>query len=89
MSEYRIYNDMDTGDIMDCLSNSEKVNFVYECFECLELYQQRDFIESLGVEEVVNHLDNGEIVEYIGDEDLIEELKLRGYIITKDGSEDN
>lgn len=39
MSEYRIYNDMDTGDIMDCLSNSEKVNFVYECFECLELYQ--------------------------------------------------
>lgn len=85
MSEYRIYNDMDTGDIMDCLSNSEKVNFVYECFECLELYQQRDFIESLGVEEVVNHLDNGEIVEYIGDETLIEELIGRGYNITRDG----
>ena len=89
MSDYRIYCDMDAMDIMACLSNSEKVNFLYECFECLELYQQHDFIESLGVEEVVNHLDNGEIVEYIGDEDLIEELKMRGYKITKDGSEDN
>ena len=79
MSEYRIYNDMDTGDIMDCLSNSEKVNFVYDCFECLELYQQQDFIESLGADEVVNRL---------GEDKIIEELKMRGYIITKDGSED-
>lgn len=80
MSEYRIYNDMDTGDIMDCLSNSEKVNFVYDCFECLELYQQQDFIESLGAEEIVDKL---------GEEAIIEELESRGYKITKDGSEDN
>lgn len=79
MSEYRIYNDMDTGDIMDCLSNSEKVNFVYECFECLELYQQQDFIESLGADEVIDQL---------GEDEIIYELEMRGYIITKDGSED-
>lgn len=79
MSEYSISYNMDTGDIMNCLSESEKVNFVYECFECLELYQQQDFIESLCADEIVEHL---------SDEDLIEELELRGYIITKDGSED-
>lgn len=80
MSEYRIYNDMDTGDIMDCLSNSEKVNFVYDCFECLELYQQQDFIESLGADEVIDQL---------GEDEIIYELEMRGYKITKDGSEDN
>lgn len=78
MSEYRIYNDMDTGDIMDCLSESEKVNFVYECFECLELYQQQDFIESLGADEVI---------DLRGEDEIIYELELRGYEITKDGSE--
>lgn len=88
MSEYRIYNDLDTGDIMDCLSESEKVNFVYECFECLELYQQQDFIESLGVEEVVNLLGDEQIVEHLGDEALIEEMKMRGYNITQNGGED-
>lgn len=75
MSEYRIYNDMDTGDIMDCLSNSEKVNFVYECFECLELYQQQDFIESLGADEVI---------DLRGEDEIIYELEMRGYKITKD-----
>lgn len=78
MSEYRIYNDLDTGDIMDCLSESEKVNFVYECFECLELYQQQDFIESLGADEVV---------DLRGEYEIIYELEMRGYKITKDGSE--
>ena len=77
MSEYRIYNDLDTGDIMDCLSESEKVNFVYECFECLELYQQQDFIESLGADEVV---------DLRGEDEIIYELEMRGYKITKDGS---
>lgn len=79
MSEYRIYNDMDTGDIMDCLSESEKINFAYECFECLELYQQQDFIESLGADEVV---------DLLGEDEIIYELEGRGYKITKDGSED-
>lgn len=41
MSEYRIYNDMDTGNIMDCLPESEKIDFVYECFECLSVEQQK------------------------------------------------
>lgn len=88
MSEYRIYNDMDTGDIMDCLPESEKIDFVYECYKYLSPLKQGDFFEKLGVEEVVNLLDDGEIVEHLSDEDLIEELELRGYIITKDGSED-
>lgn len=80
MSEYRIYNDMDTGDIMDCLSESEKINFAYECFECLELYLRQDFIETLGADEVV---------DLLGEDEIIYELERRGYKITKDGSEDN
>lgn len=47
--------------------------------------KQEDFIEKIGVKEVVNLLDNGEIVEHIGDEILIEELIGRGYNITQDG----
>lgn len=88
MSEYRIYNDMDTGNIMDCLPEFEKIDFVYECFECLELYQRQDFIKVLGAEEVVGYLDE-EIVEYLDDKAMIEELKGRGYKITQNGSEDN
>lgn len=88
MSEYRIYNDMDTSNIMDCLPESEKIDFVYECFECLSVEQQKDFIETLDAEEVVNLLSDAYIIENLGDEALIEELELRGYIITKDGSED-
>lgn len=77
MSEYSISYNMDAGDIMNCLSESEKVNFVYECFECLELYQQQDFIESLGADEVV---------DLRGEDEIIYELEMRGYKITKDGS---
>ena len=84
MSEYRIYNDMDTGNIMDCLPESEKIDFVYECYEYLSVFKQQDFIEKLGVEEVIKLLDDGEIVEHLSDEELIEELELRGYIITKE-----
>lgn len=79
MSEYRIYNDMDTGNIMDCLPESEKIDFVYECFECLELYQRQDFIKALGANKVV---------DLLGEYDIIYELVMRGYKITKDGSED-
>lgn len=75
MSEYRIYNDMDTGDIMDCLPESEKINFAYECFECLELYQRQDFIETLGADEVV---------DLLGEDEIIYELERRGYKITRD-----
>lgn len=88
MSDYRIYNDMDARDIMDCLSDAEKLDFVYGCYDCLSVEQQKDFIETLGADEVVYHLGDEEIVEHLDDETLIEELKLRGYEITKDGSED-
>lgn len=78
MSEYRISCNMDASEIMDCLSESEEVNFVYEYFECLELYQQQDFIESL---------DADEVVDLRGEDEIIYELEMRGYKITKDGSE--
>lgn len=85
MSEYRIYCDMDAMDIMDCLTDSQEVDFMYECFRYLSPLKREDFIEKIGVKEVVNLLDNGEIVEHIGDEILIEELIGRGYNITRDG----
>ena len=85
IGDYRIYCDMDAMDIMDSLSDSQEVDFMYECFKYLSLFKQADFIEEIGVKEVVNHLDNGEIVEYIDDETLIEELIGRGYKITQDG----
>lgn len=80
MNEYRIFCNMDASEIMDCLSESEEVAFVYECYDCLSVEKQKDFIETL---------DADEIVEYLGDEVLIEELKGRGYKIIQDGSEDN
>ena len=83
--DYRIFCDMDAEDIMDCLSDSQEVDFVYKCYEYLSPLKQGDFIEKIGVKEVVNLLDNGEIVEHIGDETLIEELIGRGYNITRDG----
>lgn len=89
MSDYRIYCDMDAEDIMDCLSDSEEVDFMYDCYRYLSPFKQGGFIEKIGVEDVVDILNNGEIVEHIGDETLIEELKMRGYKTTKDGSEDN
>ena len=88
IGDYRIYCDMDAMDIMDCLPDSQEVDFIYECYEYLSPLKQGDFIEKIGVEEVVNLLDNGEIVEHLSDEDLIEELELRGYIITQNGGED-
>lgn len=84
IGKYRIYCDMDAEDIMDCLPDYQGVDFVYDCFECLKTSKKGDFIEKIGVEDVIKLL----IVEHLSDEDLIEELELRGYIITKDGSED-
>lgn len=78
MSEYSISYNMDTGDIMNCLSESEKIDFAYECFECLELYQRQDFIKALGANKVV---------DLLGEDDIIYELVMRGYKITKDVSE--
>ena len=63
---------------MDCLSDAEKLDFVYECYEYLSVFNQGDFIERLGAQEVIF---------YLGDEAIIEGLKNRRYKITKDGSE--
>lgn len=88
IGKYRIYCDMDAGDIMDCLPDYQGVDFVYDCFECLRTSKKGDFIEKIGVEDVIKLFYDGEIVEHLSDEDLIEELELRGYIITQDKSED-
>ena len=85
IGDYRIYCDMDAMDIMDCLSDSQEVDFMYECYKCLSPLKQGDFFEKLGAEDVVNLLDDVDIVEHIGDETLIEELIGRGYNITRDG----
>ena len=83
--DYRIYCDMDAMDIMDCLTDSQEVDFMYDCYRYLSPFKQGGFIEKIGVKEVVTLLNNGEIVEHIDDEDLIEELIGRGYNITRDG----
>lgn len=84
MSKYSISYNMDAMDIMDCLHDSQEVDFMYECYKYLSTLKQGDFIKKIGVEEVVNHLSDADIVENLGDEALIEELKMRGYIITKE-----
>lgn len=87
MSDYRIFCNMDTSDIMDGLSEVEEVGFVRDCYDYLSMYQRRGFLEMLGVEEIVWNLDE-DIVEYLDDKAMIEELKGRGYKITQDESED-
>lgn len=69
--DYRIFCDMDAEDIMDCLSDSQEVYFVCECYEYLSPLKQGDFIEKIGVEDDVKLLDDEEIFEHLGDEDLI------------------
>lgn len=76
---------MDIDELMDYVSMSDVVGFVYDCYEYLGASQQQDFIEKIGVEDVVNLLGDVDIVEHIGDETLIEELIGRGYNITRDG----
>lgn len=80
MSESRIVVRMGVDDIMDCLSESARLQFAYECYNYLGVSQQQKFIENLGAEE---------IVEYLDDKAMIKELESRGYKITKDGSEGN
>lgn len=76
---------MDIDELMDYVSMSDVVGFVYDCYEYLGASQQQDFIEKLGVEKVIEFFNDEEIVEHLGDEALIEELIGRGYNITRDG----
>ena len=80
MSKYGISYNMDPYDIIDCLSDSEEVDFVFDCYDYLDALHQKAFVKMLGAKEVVNRL---------GEDEIIEELESRGYKITKDGSEGN
>lgn len=75
MSEYRISHNMDPYDIIDCLSDSEKVDFVFDCYDYLDVLHQKAFVKMLGAKEVV---------DLLGEDVIIEELEGRGYIITKE-----
>ena len=79
IGDYRIYCDMDAMDIMDCLSYSQEVDFMYECYKCLSPLKHGDFFEKLGATEVI---------ESLGEDNIVKELQSRGYKITKDGSDD-
>lgn len=74
MSEYRISHNMDPYDIIDCLSDSEEVDFVFDCYDYLDGLHQKAFVKMLGAKEVV---------DLLGEDVIIEELEGRGYIITK------
>lgn len=76
---YIINVDINLDDVMGNLNGFDKEEFVYECYEYLSFDYKTIFLQEIGVTKVVEHL---------GDEALIEELKLRGYKITQDGSED-
>lgn len=75
MSEYRISHNMDPYDIIDCLSDSEEVDFVFDCYDYLDGLHQKAFVNMLGAKEVV---------DLLGEDVIIEELEGRGYIITKE-----
>lgn len=75
MSEYRISHNMDPYDIIDCLSDSEEVDFVFDCYDYLDGLHQKAFVKMLGAKEVV---------DLLGEDVIIEELEGRGYIITKE-----
>ena len=75
------YNiDIFARDILNCVNKSDKVEFVSSCFDYMQPSEQQEFFELIGEEKVVRQLK---------DDLIIEELKMRGYKITKDGSEDN
>ena len=67
MSESRVIIDVDIDELMDYVSMSDAVGFVYDCYEHLGASQQQDFIEKLGVEKVIEFFNDEEIVEHLGD----------------------
>lgn len=78
MSKYGISHNMDPYDIIDCLFDSEEVDFVFDCYDYLDALHQKAFVKMLGAKEVV---------DLLGEDDIINELVMRGYKITKDVSE--
>ena len=66
-------------ELMDSLSKFDKVDFVCESYDYMSNDYQKFFLEELGATEVV---------ERLGEDNIVKELESRGYKITKDGSED-
>lgn len=83
MSKYGISHNMDPYYIIDCLSDSEEVDFVFDCYDYLDGLHQKAFVKMLGAKEVVDLLGEEKVVRQLKDDLIIEELKMRGYIITK------
>lgn len=71
--------EIEVDDVMDSLSKFDKVDFVCECYDYMSNDYQNFFLEELGATEVV---------ERLGEDNIVKELESRGYKITKDGSED-
>lgn len=71
--DYKI--DLFAKDILNCVNKSDKAEFVSSCFDYMQPPEQQDFFELIGEEKVVRQLK---------DDLIIEELKMRGYIITKE-----
>lgn len=70
------YNiDIFARDILYRMNKSDKVEFVSSCFDYMQPLEQQEFFELIGEEKVVRQLK---------DDLIIEELKTRGYIITKE-----
>lgn len=70
------YNiDLFAKDILNCVNKSDKAEFVSSCFDYMQPSEQQEFFELIGEEKVVRQLK---------DDLIIEELKMRGYIITKE-----
>lgn len=69
---------IEVDELMDSLSKFDKVDFVCECYDYMSNDYQIFFLEELGATEVI---------ERLGEDNIVKELESRGYKITKDGSE--
>ena len=70
------YNiDLFAKDILNCVNKSDKAEFVSSCFNYMQPSEQQEFFELIG---------EGKVVRQLKDDLIIEELKMRGYIITKE-----
>lgn len=70
------YNiDLFAKDILNCVNKSDKAEFVSSCFDYMQPSEQQEFFELIG---------EGKVVRQLKDDLIIEELKMRGYIITKE-----
>lgn len=71
--------EIEVDEVMDSLSKFDKVDFVRECYDYMSNYMSNDyqkiFLEELGATEVV---------ERLGEDNIVKELESRGYIITKE-----